>query len=99
MYRVRLWGDVMADYKEMYLELSRKVEQAIRLLIEAQQRCEEMYISVVDSGIDISGDNKPGGGGSAGKSNIVRNNVGKDNVGKNNILEFDLSKRKGTDRE
>lgn len=35
----------MADYKAMYLELSRKTEQAIRLLIEAQQRCEEIYIA------------------------------------------------------
>lgn len=35
----------MVDYRSMYLELSRDVEQAIRLLIEAQQKYEEMYIA------------------------------------------------------
>lgn len=35
----------MPDYKEMYLELSRAVEKAVRILIAAQQECEEMYIS------------------------------------------------------
>ena len=35
----------MADYQEMYLELMRAAEQAIRILIEAQQRCEELYLN------------------------------------------------------
>ena len=35
----------MADYKEMYLKMMRASEQAIRILIEAQQECEEMYLS------------------------------------------------------
>ena len=32
------------DYKEMYLHLTRETEKAVRILIEAQQRCEEMYL-------------------------------------------------------
>ena len=34
----------MPDYKEMYLTLFRATEQAINTLIEAQQKCEEMYL-------------------------------------------------------
>lgn len=34
----------MADYQEMYLHLTREVEKALRILIEAQRECEEMYI-------------------------------------------------------
>ncbi len=34
----------MADYKEMYLSMVRASEKAVRVLIEAQQRCEEMYL-------------------------------------------------------
>ena len=32
------------DYKELYLKLFRTTEQAIRLLIAAQQECEELYM-------------------------------------------------------
>jgi hypothetical protein len=35
----------MEDYKEMYLTMVRATEQAINLLIEAQQKCEELYLS------------------------------------------------------
>ena len=35
----------MPDYKEMYLKMVRASEQAINILIKAQQECEEMYIS------------------------------------------------------
>ncbi len=35
----------MADYKGMYLTLLRASEQAINLLIAAQQECEERYLS------------------------------------------------------
>ena len=35
----------MPDYKEMYLTMMRATEQAIRILIEAQQTCEELYLS------------------------------------------------------
>ncbi len=36
----------MENYKEMYRELFIAVTKAIRILQEAQQKCEEMYISV-----------------------------------------------------
>lgn len=35
----------MPNYQEMYFRLFRAAEQAINILIEAQQDCEEMYIS------------------------------------------------------
>ena len=49
----------MADYKEMYLKMMRASEEAIRILVQAQQECEEMYlsaesdeeISLIDMGI------------------------------------------------
>ena len=34
----------MPDYKEMYFKMVRASERAINILIEAQQRCEELYI-------------------------------------------------------
>lgn len=34
-----------ANYKEMYLTMMRATEKAIRILIEAQQTCEEMYLT------------------------------------------------------
>lgn len=34
----------MPNYKEMYLTMAREAEKAIRLLVKAQQRCEELYI-------------------------------------------------------
>ena len=35
----------MPDYKEMYLKLFRASEEAVNILIAAQQECEELYIS------------------------------------------------------
>ncbi len=35
----------MANYKEMYLKMLHASEQAINILIAAQQGCEELYIS------------------------------------------------------
>lgn len=35
----------MSDYKEMYLTMFRASEQAVNILIAAQQECEERYIS------------------------------------------------------
>lgn len=35
----------MPDYKEMYLTMTRAMEKAIRIIIEAQQVCEELYLS------------------------------------------------------
>ena len=33
------------NYKEMYLKMMRAMEKAMNILIEAQRKCEEMYIS------------------------------------------------------
>ena len=35
----------MPDYKELYLTMMRASEKAIRVLIEAQQECEERYLN------------------------------------------------------
>ena len=32
------------DYAEMYQRMMRATEKALRILIEAQQECEELYI-------------------------------------------------------
>lgn len=37
-------GEEMLDYREMYLTMLRASEQAIKILTEAQQQCEEMYV-------------------------------------------------------
>ena len=34
----------MPDYKEMYLKMMRASEEAVRILIQAQQECEEIYL-------------------------------------------------------
>ncbi len=34
----------MEDYKELYLKMVRASEKAIRILIEAQQECEELVL-------------------------------------------------------
>ncbi len=38
----------MADYKEMYLKIFRASSQAIDILIEAQQECEELYMTELE---------------------------------------------------
>lgn len=35
----------MPDYRQMYLTMIQASEEAIDLLIEAQRKCEELYIS------------------------------------------------------
>ena len=42
----------MPDYKEMYLTLMRAVEGALNLLIDAQRKCEQMYIEDKESESD-----------------------------------------------
>lgn len=32
----------------MYLTMAREVEKAVRVLIDAQQKCEEMYLQAED---------------------------------------------------
>ena len=41
----------MPDYKEMYLTLFRATEQAINLLIAAQQICEDMYVNASENNL------------------------------------------------
>ena len=43
----------MPDYKEMYLKMVRASEAAIRILVEAQQECEELYISAPERNLEI----------------------------------------------
>ena len=52
MFKIYLRGGVMTDYKEMYFKLLNATEDAIRILIKAQQECEEMYISSEDESED-----------------------------------------------
>lgn len=45
----------MADrqtYREMYRVMTQAVESAVRVLIDAQQKCEELYISDEDDAAD-----------------------------------------------
>jgi len=35
----------MPDYKEMYLRMLRASEKALDIIINAQQECEELYIT------------------------------------------------------
>ena len=43
----------MPDYKKMYIEMMRETENAINILIAAQRRCEEMYISAPETKITV----------------------------------------------
>lgn len=43
----------MPDYKEMYLKLFRASEEAVNVLIAAQQECEELYISAPEPGLKV----------------------------------------------
>ena len=38
----------MADYKEMYETMVRASEKALNIIIDAQQKCEEMYLAAED---------------------------------------------------
>lgn len=49
----------MADYKEMYVHLMQNTEKAIRLLIQAQQDCEEMYLSASEPKLTVLDQEKP----------------------------------------
>lgn len=43
----------MADYKKMYIHLMQSTEHAIRILTQAQQDCEEMYISAPETKLTV----------------------------------------------
>jgi len=47
----------MPDYKEMYLTLFRASEDAINILIDAQRKCEEMFLSSPEGEITILEEN------------------------------------------
>jgi len=47
--------DENVDYKEMYLHLLRASEEAIRILVSAQQKCEELYLSASQEEINQVG--------------------------------------------
>lgn len=49
----------MPDYKEMYLKLFRAAENAINILIEAQQECEELYLNSEEPELKILPSAKP----------------------------------------
>ena len=38
----------MPNYKELYLTLFRATEEAVNILIAAQQKCEELYADTPD---------------------------------------------------
>jgi len=48
----------MPDYKELYFKMFHASEQAINILIKAQQECEELYISAPPAEIQIMGSKK-----------------------------------------
>lgn len=39
----------MEEYREIYYHLANATERAIRLLIKAQQECEELFLSVPET--------------------------------------------------
>ena len=43
----------MPDYKEMYLTMVNASEDAINMLIAAQRKCEELYLSSPDPEITV----------------------------------------------
>ena len=50
----------------MYLEMVRETEKAIQILIDAQRRCEEMYINAPEVNVTLL----PGENGGAKKENL-----------------------------
>lgn len=36
------------DYQELYQQMVRETEKAIRILIEVQRKCEEQYLTQTD---------------------------------------------------
>ena len=43
----------LPEYKEMYLIMARASEQAMNILIDAQRKCEELYISESEQAPDF----------------------------------------------
>ena len=51
----------MPDYREMYIHLAQETEKAVRILIKAQQDCEEMYINSTEPELTVLGPPMAGG--------------------------------------
>ena len=43
----------MPDYKKLYITMISETEKAINILIEAQKKCEELYITAQEPEIKI----------------------------------------------
>ena len=43
----------MPDYREMYIHLLQETEKAVRILIKAQQACEELYINAPEPELTV----------------------------------------------
>ena len=43
----------MPNYKKMYIHLMRETEKAIRIMMKAQQDCEELYITTSEPKLTI----------------------------------------------
>ena len=50
----------MPDWKEMYLHLMRETERAVRILTEAQQTCEELYMRSGEPDLQLLPSDRPG---------------------------------------
>ncbi len=44
----------MPDYKKMYLKMLHASEEALRIIIAAQQECEELYIASANPKLRIT---------------------------------------------
>ncbi len=49
----QIGGDVVPDYKGMYLEMLRASERAIDELVRAQRACEERFLSADETPVDF----------------------------------------------
>ena len=49
----------MPDYKQMYLIMIQASEEAINLLIKAQQECEELYLSAREPELTLLDSSQP----------------------------------------
>lgn len=54
-------GDLMPDYKKMYLTMVDASENAIQTLIAAQRKCEELYMSSPEPEIRVLETTSPEG--------------------------------------
>ena len=43
----------MPDYKKMYLTMAQETENAINILIDAQRKCEQIYIDSPETEIQL----------------------------------------------